>query len=380
MSTRTVRFGTRVRSGWVVGQVGGIPVVLAPSWVLIAAVLVLLYYPVVQRLVPTVGTATVVGTTVAFVVMLLVSVLLHELAHGFSAQRLGGRPREYVLTFWGGHTSFEQELPRPGGSALVAVAGPAANGLIAAGAWLVLEATALSGPGALLLYGAVISNGLVAAFNLLPGLPLDGGHVLEALVWALTGDRTRGTVAAAWIGRIVAIGVVVVVLVLPLLRGSRPDLGSIWMVLIAFLLWTGAGQALRTAGARRQAAGLDLRRLAVPAVAVDANADLDQAMLAARAGGHVVLVEQGRPVALLETRAAGQVPPGARAGTPATAAARALHPQQILTVATGLPAVEAVAAAQHHGSVVVLLDPRTGETGVVEVTAVARAMGARRRP
>ncbi|MFC7406800.1 site-2 protease family protein [Georgenia alba] len=373
MTSPRPRLGTRVRSGWVVGRVGGIPVVLGASWVLIAAVLVLLYFPLVRDLVPGAGLGTVVATTVAFVVMLFVSVLLHELAHGFTALRFGVRPREYVMTFWGGHTSFEQDLGRPGVSALVAIAGPAANAMLALLAWLALETLTITGPGALLVYGALFSNGLVAAFNLLPGLPLDGGHVLEAIVWGVTGDRTRGTVAAAWIGRLVVAGIVVVVLVVPLVQGRRPDLSDVWLLLIAFFLWTGAGEALRAARARRQVASIDLGALAVPAVAVDAGSSLADAAGSAGEGAHVVLVAAGRPVALLDPDAAAQVPAEARAQTPATAVARTLAPQQVVVVTRGAAALEAVAVAQHHGSFVVLLDD--GEVrGVVDVAAVARAM------
>ncbi|GAA4422370.1 hypothetical protein GCM10023169_16700 [Georgenia halophila] len=344
---------------------------------LIAAILVFLYYPLVGDLVPSATTGTVVATTLAFVVMLLVSVLLHELAHGFTAQRFGGRPREYVLTFWGGHTAFERELSRPGGSALVAAAGPAANAVLAVAAWLALQSLDITGPAALLLYGALISNGIVAAFNLLPGLPLDGGHILEALVWAITGDRTRGTIVAAWIGRVVVVAIAVVLIVVPLVRGGRPDLGSIWIVLVAVFLWMGAGEALRGARARQQADSVDLRALAAPAVTLDTGASLADAELAGRPGAYVVLVSGGRPVALLDPAVAGQVPHAARSSTPVSAAARALAPPQIVTAVSGRPAIAAVADAQHHGPVVVLVDGG-GVRGVVEVAAVARAMrGAR---
>lgn len=353
--------------------------VLAPSWVLVAAVLVTLYFPVVRRLVPTAGMGTVVLTTLAFVVMLLVSVLVHELAHGLTGQRLGARPREYVLTFWGGHTSFETELPRPGASAVVSAAGPLANAALALAAWGTVVALDPTGPGLLVLWGAVLSNGLVAGFNLLPGLPLDGGQILEAIVWAVTGDRNRGTVVAAWGGRVVVVAVLLWVLGRPFLEGRQPNLStSIWMILLGAFMWSGAGQALRRAEARRSAEGVDLRRLALPTLVLDDAATVSQVEQALSGqGAAVVLVHAGRPVAVVDPAAVREVPYEHRSLTPVTAVARPLAPQQVVTALTGPQAVSAVSVAQHHGPVVVLHDGVT-VLGVVEVAAVARALKARR--
>ncbi|MPV35718.1 site-2 protease family protein [Georgenia subflava] len=380
-ATDRPRLGMRTSSGWVIGRVGGVPVVLAPSWLLIAAVLVLLYYPVVSSYVPRAPTGTVVLTTLAFVVMLFVSVLVHELAHGLTAAPLGARAREYVVTFWGGHTAFDRELPGPGSSALVSIAGPAANAALAGLAWLVLETVGLDRldiTAWLVLFAAVIANGIVAAFNLLPGLPLDGGRVLESLVWKITGDRARGTVVAAWGGRVVVIGVLLWFLVVPMLRGGRPDLTSvIWVVLLGSFLWAGASQALRGAGMQRAAAAVDLRSLAVPTVVLDATASLAAADTVLSGGGAaVVLVHAGRPVAMLDPSAVAAVPPEHRATTSLGSVARTLAPEQVVAPLTGPSAVAAVAKAQRHGPAVVLHDG-VQVLGVVEVAAVARAMGIR---
>jgi Zn-dependent protease len=375
MSRSSTPVGTRTGSGWVIGSVGGIPVVLAPSWVLVAAILVMLYFPVVRRMVPTLGMGTVVLTTLAFVVMLFVSVLVHELAHGVTGQRLGARPREYVLTFWGGHTSFVTELPGPGSSAVVSAAGPLANAALAVAAWGALATLDPGGPGRVILWGAMLSNALVAGFNLLPGLPLDGGQILEAIVWAVTGDRSRGTVVAAWAGRVVVIAVLFWFLVRPLLEGSQPNLSTgIWMILLGAFMWSGTGQALRNAQARRATAGIDLRALAVPTLVLDDTATLAQLEtgLAGRTAA-VVLVRDGQPVALLDPVALREVPYADRATTPVSAVARHLAPDQVVTAMTGPAAVAAVSVAQRHGPVVVLHDGVT-VLGVVEVAAVARAV------
>ena len=90
-------------------------------------------------------------------------------------------------------------------------------------------------------------------------------------MWAVTGDRTRGTVVAAWGGRLVVVAVAVYVLLVPFLQGRQPSLTNVvWVALLGSFLWTGAGQSLRAAGVQRSARDLDLRALATPALALPA--------------------------------------------------------------------------------------------------------------
>ena len=93
------------------------------------------------------------------------------------------------------------------------------------------------------------TNIYVAILNALPGLPLDGGRALEALVWRLTGSRTKGTLTAGWCGRAVAIVVVAWSVGIPLWRGRTPSpTTSILVVFVALMLWRSAGAAIASAG------------------------------------------------------------------------------------------------------------------------------------
>ncbi|MBN9327568.1 MAG: site-2 protease family protein, partial [Cellulomonas sp.] len=207
--------------GWVIGHVAGAPVVLAPSSLLAVVVLTAAYAPAVRSATRLGAGAYLVAAV--FVVLLFASVLAHELAHGIVAKRRGQQPTAFVLTLWGGHTSFVGGSASPATSALVAVVGPLAN-LLLAGAFAGLRVVAPSGSLAeYLAWAGALSNGFVGVFNLLPGLPLDGGRLLEAAVWAGTRDRSRGTEVAGWVGRAVAAGLVLLVVVLPLSQGLPPS-------------------------------------------------------------------------------------------------------------------------------------------------------------
>ncbi len=94
---------------------------------------------------------------------------------------------------------------------------------------------------------------LLGVYNALPGLPLDGGAVLKSIVWGITRDENRGTVVAAWGGRVVAVVVLLSLVAPALLAGRAPDLLSVAIAaVISAFLWSGASQALHAGqGVRR---------------------------------------------------------------------------------------------------------------------------------
>lgn len=360
--------------GWRIGTLAGAPVVVTAGWLLISAVLVAVIGPWLQRRLGLGIEAYLWALTVP--VLLFVSVLAHELAHGLAARARGIRAREYVITLWGGHTSFGSALRTPADSAIVSVAGPAANVVLAGVGWGAGMAT--DGLPALAVLAFTYTNGFVAVFNLLPALPMDGGKLLEAAIWAVSKDRLRGMLVAGRAGQVLAITVVVVSLGRPLLAGMRPSLTTaIWAAVVGVVLWNGAHASVRHAKAQMSARGLDLLAMASPAVSVEASAtvaDLDA--LTADSGAAVVVIAQSRPVALVAADAWRAVPPHARASTPVTAVATALAPVAVVTAWQGPPAVARVArAAQAGSSVVVLMDPTHGPLGVVAVAEVVRQLG-----
>jgi len=297
--------------GWRIATVGGVPVYIGRTWPIIALVIVATFGPGVARNRPDLGLGAY-AVALVFSVMLLISVLAHEAAHAVVATRSGYQVHRVVADLWGGHTAYDSSAARPGASALVAIAGPAANALLALVGWLALPG--IDGDISSLLVGAIVyTNAFVAAFNLLPGLPLDGGFLVESLVWRITGRRENGLIAAGWCGRVVTVLVVLWFVGMPLLDGQPPDLfGVMWALFIGGFLWVGATNAIRTGQAIRLLAGIRIDSVWRRAASLPARASAAQA-LALRSfgpGGTAVVVEDdGRnAIGLLDDEALQAIP------------------------------------------------------------------------
>ena len=141
-----------------------------------------------------------------FVVALYVSVFLHEVAHVVAARSFGMRVPSVTLHLLGGETAIEGESRTPWQELVTAIVGPLVSLAIGLGAES--GRPARWSPGVLhdVVWSVGWVNILIAVFNMLPGLPLDGGRVFKAVVWQLTGREQTGTRVAAWIGRFAAVG------------------------------------------------------------------------------------------------------------------------------------------------------------------------------
>ncbi len=358
----------------------GAPVLLMPSWFLIAALVTYFYAPSIAARAPGLG-AGVYLVAFCAALLLLVSVFLHELAHAIAARAVGSPPTRIVLDLWGGHTAFESEMTTPGRSALVSLVGPGTNAALAVLGWLVRPVFTDGSISALLLDGAVLANAFVAVFNALPGLPLDGGRAAEALIWKITGRRATGTLAAGWIGRAVVLALVVWALVLPLARGQNVGLTSlIWVGMIAALLWQGAGQAISLARWRTRSDRVSAVALLRPAVSVPADCGLAQALQAADLAqvNEVVLAAGGQPVAVLDATAIAAVPEDRLTSTPAQAVARALPPAALIPdTLVGDALIQHLQVDSHQEYVVV--DHEGAVRGVLLLQDVAAAVSGRAR-
>jgi len=313
-----------------VATIGGVPVYIGKSWPIIAVIIVALFGPGMADRLPDLGPPGGYAVALAFAVLLLVSVLAHEAAHAVVATRMGYRVNRVVADLWGGHTAYDAAAARPGASALVAIAGPAANALLAVVGWLAMPAVPPDGITELLVGATVYTNAFVAGFNLLPGLPLDGGFLVDSLVWRITGSRESGLIAAGWCGRVVTVLIVLWFIGLPLLAGQPPDLFSVaWTLFIGSFLWVGATNAIRTGRGSRLLAGIRIDSVWRPAASLPAQASAAQA-LAVSAGGNggnggtVVVIEDERrnAIGLLDEEALQAIPEKSLGGVAVTAVMR----------------------------------------------------------
>ncbi len=256
--------------GLLMGRPFGVPVYVAPSWFLVAALITWVFGGQLDRVLPELGNIRYL-VSLFFAVAFYASVLVHELAHTVAALRFKLPVRRIQLQFFGGVSEIEKESETPGREFVLAFVGPLLSLVLSGVFYAGMRAVEPGTVPAVLLAGLMISNLIVAAFNLLPGLPLDGGRMLRAVVWKITGKPMSGTIAAAWVGRALAVAVLIG---LPLLThtgalgNSTEDIGGMETVtdallaaILAAIIWTGAGNSLRMARLREHLPGLHARTL-----------------------------------------------------------------------------------------------------------------------
>jgi Zn-dependent protease/CBS domain-containing protein len=272
-----------------------------------------------------------------FAVLLYLSVLVHELAHALAAKRLGYSVSRIVLWVLGGYTVYERPRAAAGREAAIAASGPVATIVIAVVSGLLgvsLGAIAPQ-PVILVLEALCFGNAVMAAYNLLPGLPLDGGAILKSLVWAVSRSEQRGTVVAAWSGRIVAVIIFALPFVLAWTGGSEPDIAVVAVAAVfAAILWMGASSALKSVRLESRADQLRAGSMARRALPVDRDLPLAEAlrrMGEAGAGALVITDTEGRPVGVVQEAAVAAIPEVRRPWVPVSTAARTTSAQEALS-------------------------------------------------
>ena len=176
------------------------------------------------------------------------SIVGHELAHSLVARRFQMSVSSITLFLLGGVANLRKEPPSAQAEFFMAAAGPATSvliGLAGLGLALVLDTrAALPNVEAVQAIAAYLGtvNLYLAAFNLIPGFPLDGGRVLRSAIWAVSRDRNRATTIAARGGQLVALAFGAFVLYeLVILR----EASGLWLGLIAYFLWNAATSTLQ---------------------------------------------------------------------------------------------------------------------------------------
>jgi Zn-dependent protease/CBS domain-containing protein len=171
------------------------------------------------------------------------------LGHSFVAIRQGVDVKSITLFLFGGLASLDKEAKTPGGAFSIAIAGPLVSLILFAAFSALAASNVVSGS-----MGAVVNllayiNLALAVFNLIPGLPLDGGNVLKAAVWKLTGNPYKGVLFASRVGQGIGLLGIFIGFLPVLITGNFPN---IWTILIGWFLLQNAGALAFDAKLRNQ--------------------------------------------------------------------------------------------------------------------------------
>jgi Zn-dependent protease len=361
--------------GLLLGRPFGVPIYISASWLLFVAFITVEFAPTVASAVPGIGTARF-AVAAAFGVFLGVSVLAHEVAHCVVA-RLYRIPIERIsLSFLAGHSTLAREPETPARSAAVAVAGPATNLVIGVGAFFAYTRLPDGSIALVLAAGLAYSNLLVGVYNLLPGLPLDGGQLLRAALWRITHNQRTGTVGAAWAGRVIAACTAVLGFYLVSTRRTDAQFSALWALLIAAMLWVSSTQVLRQQALRDRLPGISARALSRSSISVLADLPLAEAVRRAQeahAQGIVIVDGEGRPTGVVREAAVTAMPAPRRPWVSTGSVARHVSTAELINASWSgeeLLARLQVAAASEY----VVVDPAGAVYGVLAAADVARAL------
>jgi len=350
------------------GTYAGAPIIFTSSWLILGVLLIALFAPIARRNWPDLGPWSY-GIAAIVVVFLGFSTLVHEMAHAIVAHRSRLRITAINVTFWGGATHLGTPSPTPRIRALISLAGPVSNlvlALISYGLWQVPERNSI--PWALL---AVLTfvNLFVGLLNLFPALPLDGGGIVEAIIWAIKKDQYVASRITGRISQILGALLALSPFVWMATTGQRIDFVLIvWAIILGATMWaTGASlqnqRAPRPVGAEIfLPVAIIARHQTVDQLPTEIAA-LDDPAAPAPGDQHLIVIQEadGTVTGWVDPKGVAQVPMSLAATTPVTAVSRALPGDAILRgwPKTGQEWVSVIGGLTHEIAGFVILDDET---------------------
>ena len=334
------------------GRIFGIEIGLHYSWLIIAFLITLSLASQFQLTNAQWGSGVIWAAAILTGAFFFAAIILHELSHAAVAKARGLPVRSITLFALGGVAQIEKEAADAKTEFWMGIAGPITSaviglvllGIAAALGWTPASRTLMSTPDTPLLAMLVwlgYINVSLAVFNMIPGFPLDGGRVLRAILWWLTGDAARSTRTAARTGQIVAFGFIAIGLI-RFFAGA--GFGGLWMAFIGWFLLDAARASYAQVGIGESLRGLRVRDVMESDCSVVAGRSNLQTLVddhLLRTGRRCfIVVENGRVAGLLTPHEIKQVE---RARWPYTTAESVMRPlEQLRTVGPEAPVVEAL--------------------------------------
>ena len=251
-----------MRSQIKLGSLFGIKIGLHYSWFLIAFLIVVSLVSQFRSINHQWSNSGVIGLALATGALFFVSLLLHELAHSMVAKSRGLPVREITFFALGGISQIEKNPTSAKTEFWMALVGPLTSAVIGA---VCLLLRGLSGQSAAPAYVVLSWLGYInlglAVFNMVPGYPLDGGRILRAAIWWVTGNLERSTRAATRVGQVVG-GLFIALGILRIFGGA--GFGGLWIAFIGWFLLQAAGESYLEVGLSRILAGVTVNDVMSP--------------------------------------------------------------------------------------------------------------------
>lgn len=303
--------------GFRIGRILGIPIFIDYSWVIIFGLITFSLSVQFSKDHAQWSNAEIWGVGIVTSLLFFSSVLFHELAHSVVAQRYKIKVLSITLFIFGGLARIAREPATAMQEFNIAIAGPISSGFLAALFWGIGHLFPSEGVVATACTALWQTNGMLAAFNLLPGFPLDGGRVFRAMVWGVTKDFGRATYAAGMSGKIIAYVLIVygvgtfLLIYLKIDVGIPVEWGGIWFGFIGWFLLSSARASMAQVTIRETLTGLsasDVMSHEVPTI--PANMSLEEyggEVLRTGRRVHIVTMDD-RLVGLMNVAALNAVP------------------------------------------------------------------------
>ena len=256
------------KEGIQIGRIYGIPIFLHTSWFIIFGLIAASFYSEYNALQLNIPSSRLVGLGLMTSLLFCTSLVLHEVAHSVIAKHYKIPVVAITLFVFGGVSRIGREPGRAIEEFNIAVAGPLSSLFLAGMFWLV-ERQAQAGSNAILttLAGSLAGiNAMLAVFNLIPGFPLDGGHIFRAIVWGFNKDYARATRIAARSGQLIGLGMIALGGATAILNYAPVGgpVGGLWLAFIGWFILSAAKQSQAQAEARGALEGLRVADIMSP--------------------------------------------------------------------------------------------------------------------